>query len=68
MSSSLSFYEEQTSYKIQKYYSIKTVSEMLSVTDKHIRNMLKGKRMKGVRIGGAIRIPHSELVKAIKDY
>ncbi len=68
MSLSFSFYEEQTKFKIQAYYSIKTVSEMLSVTDKHVRNMLGDKRLKAVKFGGAVRIPHSELIKAIREY
>ena len=64
----LSFYVSESKYKIQDYYRVKDVARMLSVTEKHVRNMINRGEIKAKRFGGVIRIPYSELVRNIRDY
>ena len=52
----------------RKYYKISKMAEMLDVSEKTLRRMIADRRIKAVRIGGSVRIPHSELHKMIQDY
>ena len=52
----------------QKYFKITTVASMLEVSDKTIRRMISTGQLKIIRFGGCIRIPHSEISKAIRNY
>lgn len=68
LNSNRSFYEQETEYKIQAYYRIKTVAKMLDVSEKTVKRMIYGGEIKAKRFAGCIRIPYSEVVKNIKEY
>ena len=63
-----SFYLQETKHKIQSYYTVKDVATLISVSEKHVRNMINRGEIRAKRFGGAIRIPYTELVRNIKDY
>jgi len=52
----------------QKYYSIATLAERFELSPKTLRRMITDGRLKARRIGGSIRVPHSELAKIVRDY
>lgn len=52
----------------QKYYRLSAVAEMFDLSEKTVRRLITERRIKAKRIGGSIRIPHSELVKMVEDY
>ena len=54
--------------KIQQHYSIKHVAEMFDISGKTIRNWLYTGKIHGHKIGGAVRIPESELCKIVNDW
>ena len=51
----------------QKYYSIKHLAAQWDLSPKTIRRMINSGKMKAKRIGGSVRVPHSELLKVIDD-
>jgi len=51
----------------QKYYSITHLALQWDMSPKTIRRMVNAGKMKAKRIGGSVRIPHSELLKVIDD-
>ena len=52
----------------QKYYRLKTLAETFDISEKTLRRMITNRQIKAKRIGGGIRIPHSELSKLVKEY
>ena len=51
----------------QKYYSIKRLALQWDLSPKTIRRMINSGKMRAKRIGGSVRVPHSELLKVIDD-
>ena len=52
----------------QKYYRLKALAETFDISEKTLRRMITNRMIKAKRIGGSIRIPHSELSKIIREY
>ena len=52
---------------MEKHYTVKEVSQLLGLAEVTIRQWLSQKKIKSVRIGGAVRIAESELKKLIKE-
>jgi len=52
----------------QKYFSIASLAEQFELSQKTIRRMIIEGQIKAKRIRGSVRIPHSELLKLIKEY
>lgn len=52
----------------QKYYRLKTLAATFDISEKTLRRMITEGKLKAKRIGGSIRIAHSELNKIIQDY
>lgn len=50
---------------MEKLYTAKEVAELLSMAEGTIRNKLWKGEINGVKVGGAIRIPESEVKKMI---
>jgi excisionase family DNA binding protein len=51
----------------QQYYSIRHVAERFDLSQKTIRRMIAAGKIKAKRINGAVRIAHSELMKAVRE-
>jgi len=51
----------------QRYYSISTLAERWDFSRKTIIRMISSGKLNVKRIGGSVRIPHSELLKVIED-
>jgi hypothetical protein len=51
----------------QQYYSVRRLAEMWDLSQKTIKRMIQNDKLKAKRINGSVRIPHSEIVKAIGD-
>ncbi len=60
-------YVQETKHKIQQYYTTKQVAEMMCVSEKTIKRMIRYREIKAVKFRGSTRIPYSELVKNIKE-
>ena len=52
----------------QKYYRLTTLAATFDISEKTLRRMITNRIIKAKRIGGSIRIPHSELNKIIQEY
>jgi excisionase family DNA binding protein len=52
----------------QRYYSISSIADKWDVSQKTIRRMINSGKIQAKRIGGSIRIPHSELAKIPSDF
>ena len=52
----------------QKYYRLKALAQTFDLSEKTLRRMITNRMIKAKRIGGSIRIPHSELNKIIQEY
>ncbi len=52
----------------QQFFSVKKVAQMLDLSQKTVRRLINAGKIKPKRIGGSVRIAHSELVKIITDY
>ena len=51
----------------QRYYSIATLAERWDISEKSIRRWIQIGKLKSKRIGGSVRIAHSEVVKVVSD-
>ena len=52
----------------RKYYKLSTLSDMFEISEKTLRRMIADRRIRAVRIGGSVRIPHAELGKIVQEY
>ena len=52
----------------QQFYSIASLARMFELSPKTIRRMIIDGQLKAKRVRASIRIPHSEMVKALQDY
>jgi len=53
--------ESTPSRKVEKYYSIREASKILSISEVTLRRLIKAKKIKSVRLGRKILIPSSEI-------
>lgn len=51
---------------MDEYYTVKEVSQMLKLADITIRQWIHDGKIKSVKVGGARRIPKSEIERIIK--
>ena len=51
----------------QNHYSITTLAKRWDVSPKTIRRWIKDGKLHSKRIGGSVRIPHSEAVKIVSE-
>ena len=61
-------FDEQTIGKLQNHYKISTVAGMYEISENIIRKWITQKKIKVCKIGGAVRIPKSELLKIVQDW
>jgi len=54
--------------RLQQHYSIKTIAAMYDIAESTIRRWIRVGKLRAHKIGGAIRIPKSELMKLVKDW
>jgi len=53
---------------VEKYYSVETCAKLCDLSIEFFRKRIRKKEIGYVKIGGAVRIPASELMKIIQYY
>lgn len=61
-------FDNEGAIKLQKYYKISTVADQFEISEDTVRKWLKSIKLKGHKLGGAVRIPHTELINFVKDW
>lgn len=51
--------------KLEKMYSVKEITQLLSVHDRTVRMWVADGKVKSVKINGVLRIPESEVKRLI---
>jgi excisionase family DNA binding protein len=51
---------------VEAYKTVSEVAELLKVTERTVRNWIKQKRLRAVRVGGVIRVSVEELERFVK--
>ena len=54
--------------KLQDHYSVKSIAEMYDLSPKTIWKWIRAGTIKAHKIGGAVRIPKSEVLKIVEDW
>jgi excisionase family DNA binding protein len=60
-------YVTETKHKVQQYYTMKEIAEMMRVSEKTVKRMIRDRELRAVKFRGSTRIPYSELIKSIKE-
>ena len=53
---------------VEKYFSVETCARLCDLSIEFFRKRIRKKEIGFVKIGGAVRIPASELIKIIRQY
>ena len=47
-------------------YRVSEIAELVSLTEKTIRSLISRGAITAIKVGGSVRVPHSELEKILK--